>query len=437
MRNYLNVVLTVLIASMLGANDVPEYLQYEFAIVRDLSSEFENSLKLNPPPIPIDLVLAHEQHENYITALKQLVPNVIRIESDPAHPDCNFIEDTAIIVKDIAVISRMGALERRGEEVPVEASLKELGIKTIWLQPPGTMDGGDILYTGRHLFVGISKRTNIEALRQLQEIFDGIIDVIGIPVLEGLHLKSVISLFDEDTLIVAETSAGNKIQTEIHQLENSNYTFVSVPDSTASNVLRVGTNLIIQEGFPESEKILTDICHQKNIHLVKLDMSELIKADGALTCGSLLIPQLQENTRVSENSIGKAVYSSFDFIPGDLILKGWGEASPCRSRYTIQVDVDSHIVPEEPFIWLNHSCQPNCGLLISPELNVIELHAIRPIEKGDELKVDYATFELEIDFMPEMCLCGSETCRGRITGYRDLSEELRKAYGPFIAPYLR
>ncbi len=242
--------------------------------------------------MPIDLNLAKLQHENYIELLEKLVPKVFRLKADPNHPDCNFIEDTAIIVDNIAVISRMGALERRGEEIPVAHTLKELGMKNIiHIQSPGTMDGGDILYTGKHLFVGLSKRTNEYALNQLKEIFQDKVEVIAIPVTEGLHLKSVISLFDSKTLIVAATPAGMKIQSNIELSTNNDYLFVSVPESIASNVLRIGSSLIVQEGFPASETILQDLCNQKLVTLIKINMSELIKADGALTCGSLLFNQ--------------------------------------------------------------------------------------------------------------------------------------------------
>lgn len=262
---------------------------YRYALVRELSGAFENSLKLHPPPIPIDINLARQQHENYIHVLQKLVQEVVRIEADPNHPDCNFIEDTAIVVCDTAVISILGAIERQGEEVPVAQALEKLGVKNIFhLQSPGTMDGGDIMYTGKHLFVGLSRRTNESALEQLKEIFKGKLEVIGIPVFEKLHLKSVVSHFDSETLVVAATTTGKEIQTLIELSTNNEYTFVQVPDTTASNVLRIGSTLVVQEGFPESEKILQDLCNRKQINMIKICMSELIKADGALTCGSLL-----------------------------------------------------------------------------------------------------------------------------------------------------
>lgn len=284
LRNlYTGVLLLCIVPSICYCSD------YRFALVRDLSDSFEESLKLNPPLVPIDMTLAILQHENYIHLLEQLVPNVIRLEADADHPDCNFIEDTAIVVGDIAVISNMGAIERRGEEMPVAQALEQLGVKNIvHLQSPSTMDGGDILFTGKHLFVGLSHRTNEYAVNQLKEIFQGKTEVIGIPVIEGLHLKSVVSFFDSETLVIAANPAGIKIQETIEQTTNGDYTFVSVPDATASNVLRIGSTLIVQDGFPESEAILQALCDQKMVTLMKITMSELIKADGALTCGSLL-----------------------------------------------------------------------------------------------------------------------------------------------------
>lgn len=232
------------------------YLNYRMALVRDLSISFENSLKLNPPSMPINLELAKQQHEDYINILKELVPQVKRLEADPLHPDCNFIEDTAIFISPVAVISRMGALERRGEEFLIAETFKKLGIETIAIESPATIDGGDILFTGKHLFVGISHRTNASAAQQLRQIFKNNIQVFEIPVNEGLHLKSFISLFDHETLIVSDTPGGREIQATIESLLPLEYEFVFLPDSVSSNILRVDSSVLIQEGFPISESIL-------------------------------------------------------------------------------------------------------------------------------------------------------------------------------------
>lgn len=262
---------------------------YKKAFVRELSPAFEKSLKMNPPPTPINLKLAEKQHREYIHLLTRLLPEIEILKGDPKHADCNFIEDTAVLIGNGAIITRPGASSRRGEEVPVKKALMKSGIRILGqIQAPGTLDGGDVLYTGKHLFVGLSRRTNPEAISQLKKILNGKTPVIGIPVSSGLHLKSILSLFDSETIVIASEPAGKVIQEQIEKRAPHSYTFVKVPDTTASNVLRVGSNLIMQEGFPESEKILQAECKKKQVQLLKLSMSELIKADGALTCGSLL-----------------------------------------------------------------------------------------------------------------------------------------------------
>ncbi|MCB1148911.1 MAG: hypothetical protein KDK48_01995 [Chlamydiia bacterium] len=245
-----------------------------------MAETFEESLKQSAPLEPISLELAKEQHGNYTELLQKLISQVVVIEGGSRFPDCNFIEDTAIVVGDVAVISRMGAKAREGEEVAVAEALEKLGfLQVVHLEAPAKMDGGDILYTGKHLFVGLSHRTNQEALAQLKGLFGE--KVVGVPVEGSLHLKSTVSLFDEKTLIVAE---GSSVQNFM-----GGYELIEVPDIVASNVLRVGNTLIIQEGFPRSEAILQKLCDLRGVTLLKLNMSELIKADGALTCGSILI----------------------------------------------------------------------------------------------------------------------------------------------------
>lgn len=141
--------------------------------------------------------------------------------------------------------------------------------------------------------------------------------------------------------------------------------------------------------------------------------------------------------RVSDGALGKSVCAARAVEAGQLLLQAWGERVLARGRHSIQVDHDMHILCPAPTQYLNHSCDPNCGLLIRPEEEKLELRALRAIEEGEELTVDYATFEYEISFMPERCLCGAAICRGYITGYKDLPAERRAAYGPYVASYLQ
>jgi len=140
---------------------------------------------------------------------------------------------------------------------------------------------------------------------------------------------------------------------------------------------------------------------------------------------------------VRVNHLGNAVFARKAFSAGQPLLTGTGPFTRERSLYTIQVDDDFHIVPNEPLRFLNHSCAPNCGLVIHRGCADITVHALTDIRTGEELTLDYATFEREIAAFNGPCLCGVAACRGRLTGYRDLSAERRQFYGRHVAEYLR
>jgi cyanophycin synthetase len=140
---------------------------------------------------------------------------------------------------------------------------------------------------------------------------------------------------------------------------------------------------------------------------------------------------------VRDNHLGKAVYSRGAFAAGQRLLVGAGPFTRERSIFSIQVDDDLHVLPDEPLRFINHSCEPNCGLLIRRGSAAIEVHALTDIKAGDELTLDYATFERELAAFAGPCLCATPSCRGRLTGYRDLSAALRESYGRYIAEHLR
>ena len=266
---------------------------YNCALTRDLSPNFYGCLHSKEFSEPIDLPKAILQHEKYVNTIKSIVSTVHSLPADDTHPDCCFIEDTCIIINHIVVISRMGAAERRGEELEVKTFLQNQSffpqLKIHTMEAPATMDGGDVLYTGTELLVGLSSRTNEAAITQLRLVFKEVgIAVEGIPVTAGLHLKSVVSAFDEKRLIIADTIAGRAVMESIERSLPHRYQFITVPDEVAANVLRLSNTLIVQAGYPESEMILRKVCEENCLTVVTLDMSELVKADGALTCCSVL-----------------------------------------------------------------------------------------------------------------------------------------------------
>ncbi len=263
-----------------------------FALVRGLPRSFAQALSQEKPIEPIQLELALLQHELYTKTLADCVDELIEIEADEAHPDCCFVEDTVIVVEHKAIITRIGAPSRQAESQRVRATLESLQkthpyLTLHSLEAPAQLDGGDVLQIGGKVFVGLSKRSNQAAVEQLARILPG--RVFAIPVTHGLHLKSLLSAVDAETLLVADSPAGHAMAAEIVKAFGSQPPrCLYVPDAVAANVLRVGSTLIIQEGFPRSEKMLAELAEEKGLQLRKLTMSELIKADGALTCCSVL-----------------------------------------------------------------------------------------------------------------------------------------------------
>ena len=140
---------------------------------------------------------------------------------------------------------------------------------------------------------------------------------------------------------------------------------------------------------------------------------------------------------VRDGRLGRGIHATRSLEPGQTVMTAWGTVGPIRSRHSIQIDRDMHLTVDNEMTLVNHSCEPNCGLLIRDGVNSIELHTLRTIEVGEELTIDYATFEDDIRHMTGSCLCGAPACRGQVTGYDDLPDERRAALQPYIAEHLQ
>jgi len=169
------------------------------AVTRDVSPSINACELTHLQPERIDVVRAAQQHEEYRALLGSLGHEVIRIPADPAYPDCVFIEDTAIVLDDLAVITRPGAPSRRGETVAVAEVLAQYR-PLAYIEAPATIDGGDVLVLDDRIFVGVSLRTNEAALAQLR--LHTRREVIPVNVHGCLHLKSAITRVSRDALLV-------------------------------------------------------------------------------------------------------------------------------------------------------------------------------------------------------------------------------------------
>lgn len=160
----------------------------------------------------------------------------------------------------------------------------------------------------------------------------------------------------------------------------------------------------------------------------------------AVACGSKSESAVRPSrpaVEIRESRFGRAAHAGRAFNPGDVVVTGRGPVIRERTKYSIQIAADRHVDTPDPIRLLNHSCDPNCGILIrtgSPEL---EVHALRDIEEGEELTLDYETFETEFRILTGPCLCLSASCRGKLLGYAALPRERREYYGKYVAEYLR
>ena len=248
------------------------------ALTRDVSLNIENCELKFVDREPIDHALASRQLEEYRLALERSGALIKRLPADSRFPDSCFVEDTAIVVDEIAVIASMGAASRRGETQSIEAELRPYrDIAHVTL--PATIDGGDVLRAGRKILVGLSSRTNEAGIDQLAGILQprGYL-VIPVGTSKSLHFKSACTAVDDGTLLV------NRDWIQLDDLAGFNLIFTPDDEPEAANVLRVDDTLFVQAGFPGTMERLRRV-HSK---VETLDTSELRKAEGALTCLSII-----------------------------------------------------------------------------------------------------------------------------------------------------
>jgi len=267
---------------------------------------------------PIDVGRATEQHGTYLEALSKAILGgeggggsgdgaILLLDADDAHPDSVFVEDTCVMVNPkLAVSTSIGTESRRGEEAAVAAAVSSLGVHRIVLMAQAIegahLDGGDVLFTGAHCFVGLSARTNELGLQVLRESFPSHIPVIGVPCVDNLHFKCAMTVAAEDTLVAADTEASRSmVRAALAAAEEADggsssgsgrYKVHMVESEAAANVLRVNGTLMVPAGVgSETQEVYRQIARNDPLldAIVEIHNSEFEKIDGALTCRSVLM----------------------------------------------------------------------------------------------------------------------------------------------------
>lgn len=245
------------------------------AIVRRPGPDFGEGLTtaaLGAPLYPV----ACQQHEVYVSGLVQAGLAVETLEPLAGCPDAYFVEDVAVVLPDLAVLTRPGAAARRGEVAAMEAVLARYR-PLLRIEAPGTVDGGDVLVVGQRAFIGVSGRTNRDGAEQLAAVFarHGINTTL-VPVGAGLHLKSGVNAVAADRLLVAEGLDGGLFAP-------LSILVVPAAETYAANSLWVNDRVLVPSGFPRTRELL----ERAGLRTVALEVSEMRKMDGGLTCMSL------------------------------------------------------------------------------------------------------------------------------------------------------
>ena len=249
------------------------------AITRKVSGSINNCELSFHARQPIDVAKAIAQHKAYQDCLAELSVRVVSLPAEPELPDAVFVEDPAVVVDEVAVISIMGAPSRRPEARSLADALSRYRpIK--FLVEPATLDGGDVLRVGRRVFAGLSQRTNCEGVAQLRDVlraFD--YEVQPVEVRGCLHLKSACSYVGNDTLLINRSWIDAERLREFQSLD--------VPDEepAAGNALLINGVVIIPASFPKTRALI----EERGLRVRTTDLSELQKAEAGVTCTSLIL----------------------------------------------------------------------------------------------------------------------------------------------------
>lgn len=249
------------------------------AVTRDVSPRFNECEITHIERTPIDIDIARTQHHGYVNTLKSIGCKVLELPAEADLPDSVFVEDTAFILPQAAVITRPGADSRKPETASIIQALSP-HIKLIHLQEPATLDGGDVLVIGKKIFIGLSTRSNDEAISQLNNLLAEYgYTVTGVQLHDCLHLKSAVTRADDNTLLI------NKNWVDTNHFDEYELIEIDPSEPHAANCLPIGDSIIFPTSFPKTHEIL----EKRGYKVVSVEVDELAKAEGAVTCCSLIL----------------------------------------------------------------------------------------------------------------------------------------------------
>jgi dimethylargininase len=248
------------------------------ALTRAVSPTLESCELTWIPRQQIDIQLAVEQHHKYERALTEVGLHVISLPAEPDMPDAMFVEDPVLVLDEVAILLRMGAASRRPETESLATAISPYR-PLRRMREPASMEGGDIMRIGRDLFVGLSSRTNAAGISQLR----GEVEPLGyrvhaVEVTGCLHLKSACCSIGDGKVLA------NQAWLDTTALHDFQIIEVAKDEPGAANVLRIGDTVLMPSCFPDTE----DLLRREGLNIRTVDISELIKAEAAVTCSSVI-----------------------------------------------------------------------------------------------------------------------------------------------------
>jgi dimethylargininase len=245
------------------------------ALVREPGDTYTSCISSHPQHHTVDLNKARAQHARYCDVLSDLGLEVIRVPRDDQHPDACFVEDNAVVFGDKALICRMARETRRGEQPGVAAVLEEY-VKIKWAEAPATIEGGDVVHLGDRLICGVTERTNLEGVSQLRDWLGVRVDTIDDPGI--MHLKSYVTSLGGGRVIATKTYARHPA------LDGLDVLVIPEGEEYAADTLTVGDTVLMPAGYPRSHEMVRAAGYE----VIPMDVGEIEKCDGALTCLSIL-----------------------------------------------------------------------------------------------------------------------------------------------------
>lgn len=248
------------------------------AITRGVSTSLASGELTFRDRAPIDIELARRQHESYEQALIKLGVRIDHLPAEDAYPDAVFVEDVALVLDEIAIITTPGAKSRVGEaESMARAAGKYRPVKH--LTSPATLDGGDVVRIGKTLYVGLSSRTNQAGIDQLGALLSPLgYTVLGVEVAGALHLKTACTYAGRGVLLANPEWAATNIFRDVEILP------VDASEPWGGSVLAINDTLVMAASFPRTRAKL----EARGFTVVPVDLSELQKAEGGPTCLSIV-----------------------------------------------------------------------------------------------------------------------------------------------------